>query len=61
MKNVMEEIEEARRIIKSEYDIMADKITEIVDNSTGQYSAVCNGFLLGYLRGIGAIEDNLRL
>ncbi|HBB28310.1 MAG TPA: hypothetical protein DC000_03500 [Clostridiales bacterium] len=50
--NVMKKIKNAE--VNTYYDLCLDNINEIIDNSPGAISAVCNGFLFGYLQGIKA-------
>ena len=50
-KDVMKEIEKTKGKINPRYDIGYDIIKAIIDNSSGDISAVCNGFRLGYIQG----------
>ena len=52
--NVMDRIEKTKGNINPRYDISCDVIKIIIDNSTGDTSAVCNGFRLGYIQGMKA-------
>lgn len=53
-KDVMKEIERARKIIHKKDNIKLNEIMVIVEKSTGKYSSFYNGFLIGYIRGMKA-------
>ncbi len=49
--DVMREIEKVKKIINEKNNIKLNEIINIAENSTGIYSSVYNGFLIGYMRG----------
>ena len=60
MKNVMKEIEKAKKIVDGKYDIPIYMIEDIIDNSGDSISAVGNGFLFGYLQGTNAAKNKYK-
>ena len=56
-ENVMKEIEKTKGNINPRYDVGCDIIKLIIDNSSDNMSAVCNGFRLGYIQGQKSIKN----
>lgn len=53
-ENVMQKVQEARKIMNPQYTASIDDIVEIIQNSRDSFTVACNSFNFGYYQGVQA-------
>ena len=58
IKDVLKKAETVR--VSQRYAISCAQVAEIYQGSGGWYTAICNGFKIGYMRGMKAAKAEMR-
>ena len=58
--NAVKLIEEYRGKINCNYDLSTSHMADILKNSKGKYSVICNFFIFGYAQGRKAAKAEMR-
>lgn len=56
----MDKIKQTNRLINCRYDVTYSMVSEVIQNSSGQYDLFSNSFALGYLQGMKAAKAEMK-
>lgn len=60
VKDVMQLIGETRGTVDTRYDMCANHIVDIKNQSNDFYDLICNGFIFGYAQGMKAAKSKMK-
>ena len=60
MENLIQKIEDARRIINKRYCMNVENVVEIRNNSDDEFRLMSNCFVFGYMQGMKAAKAETR-